>query len=229
MTNPTLLTLRLEGPLQSWGLRSKWDYRDTGREPSKSGIIGILGCALGYPRNDKRLEEELNKSLRIGVREELQGNITMDYHIIRGKKLKADGSMFKNTHSIVTRRYYLEDSAFLVVILGPEELLKKCVMALKDPIWVTYLGRKSCPPTRPIYEDLTNKYASIDNALKYIPWDPEVKIRDPPLKLRCILEDINGTLTRLDNFRVNPSRSYEFRRVTEYWIQTPKIPTNIEV
>ncbi|MFW9879088.1 MAG: CRISPR-associated protein Cas5, partial [Candidatus Thorarchaeota archaeon] len=34
--NPTLLVLRLEGPLQSWGLRARWDYRDTSTEPSKS-------------------------------------------------------------------------------------------------------------------------------------------------------------------------------------------------
>ncbi|RLI63234.1 MAG: type I-E CRISPR-associated protein Cas5/CasD, partial [Promethearchaeia archaeon] len=29
--------MRLEGPLQSWGLESRWDMRDTGTEPSKSG------------------------------------------------------------------------------------------------------------------------------------------------------------------------------------------------
>ena len=29
--------LRLEGPLQSWGTRSRFNHRDTEREPSKSG------------------------------------------------------------------------------------------------------------------------------------------------------------------------------------------------
>ena len=44
MGNPILL-LRLEAPLQSWGTRSRWDVRDTATEPTKSGIIGLLGCA----------------------------------------------------------------------------------------------------------------------------------------------------------------------------------------
>ena len=43
-----ILFLRLEGPLQSWGIRSRWDVRETQPEPTKSGVIGLLGCALGY-------------------------------------------------------------------------------------------------------------------------------------------------------------------------------------
>ena len=48
------LLLRLAGPMQSWGTDSKFDVRRTGREPSKSGVIGLvaaalgIGCTLGY-------------------------------------------------------------------------------------------------------------------------------------------------------------------------------------
>ena len=45
-----ILLLRLEGPLQSWGGRARWDVRDTGRIPTKSGIVGLLGCALDIGR-----------------------------------------------------------------------------------------------------------------------------------------------------------------------------------
>ena len=41
------LFLRLEGPLQSWGERGHWAVRDTAPEPTKSGVVGLLGCALG--------------------------------------------------------------------------------------------------------------------------------------------------------------------------------------
>ena len=41
------LCLRLRAPLQSWGTWSKYDRRDTGREPSLSGVIGLLAAALG--------------------------------------------------------------------------------------------------------------------------------------------------------------------------------------
>ena len=41
------LLLRLAGPLQAWGNDSKFETRRTGREPSKSGVIGLLAAALG--------------------------------------------------------------------------------------------------------------------------------------------------------------------------------------
>ena len=44
------LLLRLAGPMQSWGLESRFDQRDTGREPSKSGVLGLICAALGKPR-----------------------------------------------------------------------------------------------------------------------------------------------------------------------------------
>ncbi len=46
----SVLLLRLAGPLQSWGTQSRFRVRDTGREPSKSGVIGLLCTALGRPR-----------------------------------------------------------------------------------------------------------------------------------------------------------------------------------
>ncbi|MCA9878634.1 MAG: CRISPR-associated protein Cas5, partial [Thermomicrobiales bacterium] len=32
--------LRLAGPMQSWGTQSRFLERDTGMEPSKSGVLG---------------------------------------------------------------------------------------------------------------------------------------------------------------------------------------------
>ena len=36
------LLFRLQGPLQSWGISSHSTERDTAREPSKSGVIGLV-------------------------------------------------------------------------------------------------------------------------------------------------------------------------------------------
>ena len=46
------LLLRLAAPLQAWGINSKFDIRKTEREPSKSGVVGLLAAALG--RKDKK-------------------------------------------------------------------------------------------------------------------------------------------------------------------------------
>src|SRR5260370_29670583 len=90
MGKPILL-LRVEGPLQSWGTRSRWDVRDSASEPTKSGIIGLLGCALGYPMYDPRLEA-LDSLLRFGVRVEHPGPVLADYQTITGFLPTAQGT-----------------------------------------------------------------------------------------------------------------------------------------
>ena len=42
------LLLKLTGPMQSWGVNSKFERsRSTEHYPSKSGIVGLLGACLG--------------------------------------------------------------------------------------------------------------------------------------------------------------------------------------
>ena len=82
----TLLILRLEGPLQSWGENSKWDHRDSADLPTKSGIIGLLGCALGLPRKDPALVE-LCSAVRLAVRADRPGIRTTDYQTVTGTPL----------------------------------------------------------------------------------------------------------------------------------------------
>ena len=77
------LLIRLEGPLQSWGLRARWEERDTAFEPTKSGVIGLLGCALGLQRSDERLHT-ISQQIQMGVRVERQGQLLVDYHTTGG-------------------------------------------------------------------------------------------------------------------------------------------------
>lgn len=77
------LFLRLEGPLQAWGLRARWGERDTADAPTKSGVIGLLGCALGLRRDDPELRA-LSDGLRLGVRVDLPGTRLRDYHTTGG-------------------------------------------------------------------------------------------------------------------------------------------------
>ena len=62
------LLLRLAAPLQSWGAESKFDTRRTGREPTKSGVIGLLAAALGIRRDADAEIQGLSAALRFGVR-----------------------------------------------------------------------------------------------------------------------------------------------------------------
>lgn len=73
------LLLRLAAPLQSWGADSKFEIRKTNREPTKSGVIGLLAAALGLARDDDQALQRLN-GLRFAVRVDQEGQLLRDYH-----------------------------------------------------------------------------------------------------------------------------------------------------
>ena len=76
----TVLLLRLAGPLQSWGVKSRFTVRATELAPTKSGIIGMLAAAVGRRRTDP-IEDLL--SLRFGVRKDQPGRVIRDFHTAR--------------------------------------------------------------------------------------------------------------------------------------------------
>lgn len=63
-----VLLLRLAAPLQAWGSSSKFIVRSTEREPTKSGVIGMIAAALGIQRNDDPQKLVPLTTLRFGVR-----------------------------------------------------------------------------------------------------------------------------------------------------------------
>ena len=75
----SILLLRLAGPMQSWGIQSRFSVRDTGLEPSRSGVVGLLCCALGRSR-DEPLDEFLPDKLAMGVRVDREGRMARDWH-----------------------------------------------------------------------------------------------------------------------------------------------------
>ncbi|MCX5887974.1 MAG: type I-E CRISPR-associated protein Cas5/CasD [Deltaproteobacteria bacterium] len=146
------LLLRLAGPMQSWGVQSRFTNRDTGLEPSKSGVIGLLCAALGRPRHAPVVDLT---GLTLGVRVDRQGLLKMDYHTAggshhKGEKYgvaKADGG---KPDTVVSHRYYLADADFLVGLEGDEALLRRLDAALARPVWPLYLGRKAFVPGAPV-------------------------------------------------------------------------------
>ena len=142
------LLLRLVGPMQSWGTTSRFDERDTGKEPSKSGVLGLVAAALGIDRENWSDLEPLCR-LRMGVRHDRSGVPKCDYQTAQ-RVIAADGSKVHPT--AVTTRHYLADAAFLVGLCGTDRsLLERIHAALADPAWPLALGRKSYVPSEPIW------------------------------------------------------------------------------
>jgi len=188
MTANTIF-LRLEGPLQAWGDTSKFVIRRTMGAPTKSGLLGLICCAMGLSRReaaDKLLE--LN-SLAMGVRIDRPGVRWWDWHTVgaRMKMRTAEGKA--KPGALLTKREYLCDASFLVVLQGEPRIIQEILEALKKPKWTLYLGRKGCPPSRPLLEKpSTGDFPDLLSALKCRPWHRRFKEEKAPDALECLLE-----------------------------------------
>jgi CRISPR system Cascade subunit CasD len=161
------LFLRLEGPLQSWGERAHWSVRDTAPEPTKSGVVGLLACALGLSGDDDLTA--LSAQVQFAVRCDRPGESLRDYHTVVGGFMTGEGKIKINAKSgkpetIVSERSYLCDASFLAVVRADPALVARLAAAVQWPVWPVYLGRKSCPPALPVYEG-TGDYPSPQAAL----------------------------------------------------------------
>ena len=212
MNAPNTLFLRLEAPLQAWGgNEAKFAVRRTADAPTKSGVAGLLSAALGVGRAEagRHWLGEMAK-LRMGVRIDRPGIRWWDYHTVgAGQKLRiselkdpedphlvgdtladslSPNKISSKPGAMLSRREYLADASFLVALQGDPEIVARLAEALKKPVWTLYLGRKSCPPARPVGEHPPGFHASLEEALRSIP--AQLRERDEPIpdSLPCLLD-----------------------------------------
>lgn len=197
------LLLRLAGPMQSWGTQSRFTDRDTGHEPSKSGVVGLLCAALGRGRDDG---VEDVATMTMGVRVDVEGKVERDFQTALEVR-KADG---RSTGTVVSSRAYLADASFLVALQSDDtELVGRLAEALVSPVWPPALGRKSYVPALPVLEGTSRE--PIPDIMRRHPWHcwshrQAVQARraaesGEPWQLRVVRDDESGTSldTRLDH------------------------------
>lgn len=216
-----VLMLRLAAPMQSWGTDSKFEVRKTNREPTKSGVVGLLAAALGARRDQTEILRRLNK-LRIAVRVDREGTLLRDFHTAKSDKT-----------SYVTRRYYLSDAVFLVGLEDEdEEYLRSLEHALRNPAFPLFLGRRSCPPTLPLC--LGMRDGSLEQALRAEPSLVPVCRGDiKKRKIRVLLEtgpEAPGAVVQQDlPLSFSPEhRQYGYRAVREEVWDTVPLPEPTE-
>ncbi len=215
---PTLL-LRLIGPMQSWGTTSRFDHRDTGKEPSKSGVVGLLAAALGIDRDNWAELEPLTR-LAMSVRHDRAGEPRRDYQTAKDI-ISADGKKVHQT--AVTVRDYLADAAFLVGIAAADgDLLERVHGALRDPVWPLALGRKAYVPSESIWLPGGLREAPLRDAMLAWPWIvPQRKWEELPTQLLLSMESGDGTgVLRMDQ----PLSSFAERRFGARYLRSEWIP-----
>ncbi len=216
-----VLLLRLAGPMQSWGVQSRFTVRDTGLEPSKSGVVGLLCAALGRRREETVADLA---ALIMGVRIDQEGVMARDYHTAgKGGILKASGQVERKT-LVVSTRYYLADARFLVGLEGDDlDLLTELHDKLRDPQWPLYLGRKAFVPGEPVW--LPNGLRpgeDLETALQDYPW-LGWDTRKYPDQVRLVLEDPEGPEVRPDQPLSFAERRFAPRRIRTTFIPAPPI------
>ena len=216
--------------MQSWGTQSRFTHRDTGREPSKSGVIGLVCAAMGRPRTAPL--DDL-RALKMGVRVDREGNLSRDFHTAGGSHRRGDPyGVIKNDGgrggTVVSERYYLADADFLVGLEGDDALLRTIDAAFAAPKWQLCLGRKAFVPGSPVRLPDHPRFGaglrseSLIDALTGYPWivgGRREGEREPELCRVVIDAETNsGHETRYDVPVSFANREFTLRYVQTDWI-----------
>ncbi|MDP4559109.1 MULTISPECIES: type I-E CRISPR-associated protein Cas5/CasD [Vreelandella] len=231
MSDPYLL-LWLEAPLQSWGHDSKFGRRDSLDFPTKSGVFGLLCCALGAGGQQTEwlarwadCDMQVHAYVLTGKKGEPlpRQPLMRDFHMVgsgyddkdpwqnllipktsEGKKAVGGGTK-------MTYRYYLQDMAFAVVLQGPQEELAELEQALQNPVWDLYLGRKNCVPTEFIAQGI---HENSEQAIIKANQLAETNRRSPTFKV--LQGEHDGEVLTLNDvpLQFGEHKLYRDRRVT---------------
>jgi len=214
----SVLLMRLAGPMQSWGTRSRFPIRDTGLEPSRSGVAGLLCAGLGRRRGESI--DDLAQ-LTMAVRVDREGSLARDYQTAENV-IHADAG---DRRTVQSWRDYLADADFLVALSGPKDLLDQLHRALARPVHPLSLGRKSYVPGVPPYlpDGLTDASDPIQ-ALRRWPWRPPERRRPDHLRLVRETDDPTFGTPRQDVPLSFERRDFTVRYVVTDWLDTADLP-----
>jgi CRISPR system Cascade subunit CasD len=173
----SFLAFQVDAPMQSWGVASRYQHRESESFPSKSGITGILAAALGIdkhgPNEDAAIAPLAELKMIVLHAPKLPNRAAQrlsDFHTVGGgwgddwkadkndlrakmhtPKKAGDSSPFG---TVITHRTYLTDTRFIVLLEGGTSLLEQCAAALENPKWGVWFGRKCCIPAAPLLPTL---------------------------------------------------------------------------
>ena len=165
-----VIKLCLSGMMQAYS-ESRFIYtRDTKSVPTDQAIIGIIAAAEGILREDTDALEKLNTQLwveKVERNQEISYKIT-DFQTVRpieNSKLSRLAGAEKEKPFLTASggkkamlplftKQYITNGDFTVLVAGEETAVLKAAEALQHPVFPLYLGRKCCPPNKPIFQEL---------------------------------------------------------------------------
>ena len=196
-----VLYLRLYGPLKSWGSNSIFWRRTTELHPTKSGVIGLIFCALGLEgAQSKALHEWSNTSQVVYEIGENETDTIEDFHMVGNGyseddpweleciPKKSNGQKAQNGGVRLTRRKYLQDAKFAVLQEIPEGWETEIIEGFRNPRWDIYLGRKSCVPSIPVFAGVYPTFDEAENKLR-----SEIESYFDEKKIKGVWKEVDST------------------------------------
>lgn len=190
----SIVVLRLAGALQAWsGYRHAVSMNfvaPTERVPRKSALNGLLGAALGPVDSgfgSARDLTEVGGRYRLHVRVDTRNAPTEDFQVLsplppaaaavaeRSHRLTtASAERFPSSRAAgnfpttVSRRDFLPHSEFIAAVETDPATADNWIGALREPVFMPYLGRRSCAPSFPFILGVHD--GQVEDLFAELPW-----------------------------------------------------------
>lgn len=132
----------------------------TARFPSLSMVCGLLANASGMCRTRPAEVQELQDAMEIASRVDRPGHRLRDYQTAQLNsrdevwtslgRVAGRGGGSSGLFTVQIEKEYWSDAAITVAVALPDDRIDVMVSALREPARTLFLGRVSCPPSRPI-------------------------------------------------------------------------------
>lgn len=231
------LAFHLYGPMASWGDVAVGSDRPTADRPSLSGVLGLVAGSLGVRRDQESVHISMANSYGMAVQSSTGATMMRDYHTVqvvdgRSKNGARPRSTAltdpKNLNTAITHRDYYCNSMHSVFLWSkgqdPPFNLNEMAEALNCPVFVPYLGRKSCPLAMPMGAKVVKASSIIDairehglqslSRLGLIP----LEMIQPPFRISSTmtLEGLNGLHMLIRRDLPSSRTRWQFKNRNEY-------------
>jgi CRISPR system Cascade subunit CasD len=174
----SFLLFRLWGPMAAWGDITVGERRTTWNRPSRSAMLGLVAGSLGIERTNRTAHDELEAGLGFAVRVDEPGRPLRDYHTAQSpsralnkrwhtRRDELDAPSHELNTILSERSYFTEMDAIIVLWRRPGTpgpALPDIAARLVEPVFLPFLGRKSCPlgaPLKPIAIEAAEPLAAL--------------------------------------------------------------------
>jgi CRISPR system Cascade subunit CasD len=156
------LTFALVAPIAAFGSVAVGERRQGWDRPARSAVLGLIGACLGVEREDDAGQVALATDYGLALLCHAPGLLLADYHTAqvpstqRNRRFPTRNAELRaaELNTILSRRDYRTGAWHLAALwprtTTPRWSLPDIADAMQRPVFVPYLGRKSCPLGLPL-------------------------------------------------------------------------------